>query len=249
MNMIKFISARSGRLTVCALLLIMISASSMANLIDNGGFENGTNGWTIATGGEVGAVIAANTAAQSLFSAGAAGLQMTDGTVNASQSIIRDFGAQPDGQYVFSFDFNMVALNTSGWMMRLRNSATADTSFDFQIANGYIRVGSTAVATGLSTGIWYHVAMTLDTVNDKSLGGSITPYGGLTTTWGEYAGIPGITAQIKQLIIIDASSANKAVSLYMDNFSLEAIPEPATAGLFLVAGVLARVLRRVFGRV
>jgi hypothetical protein len=187
-------------------LLIGQNASAQESFIQNGNFENGTNGWTVSTGVEAGAVLATNTAAQSPFSSGSAGFQMTDGAVNTSQYIRTDFGAQADGQYELSFDYMMLAANNSLWFAYVRNSGSGDTSFNFTIGNTYLKVGTTSVATGLSTGTWYHVSMILDSAADKVLSGSITPYGGSATTWGEIAGIAGITAQIKQLFISDTSS-------------------------------------------
>jgi hypothetical protein len=192
--------------------------------IQNGDFENGTNGWTVSTGGETGAVLATNTAAQSPFSSGSAGFQMTDGTANASQYIINDFGAQADGKYNLSFDYKMLAANNALWLGRIRNSGSSDISFDFSIGNTYLKVGATSVAAGLSTGTWYHVSMILDSAADKVLSGFITPYGGSATTWGEIAGY-AITAQIKQLMILDTAGPTVAPSIYLDNIRLDILPE------------------------
>ena len=200
-------------------LLIGQNASAMANLIANGDFENGTNGWAIAIGVEAGAVLATNTAAQSPFSTGSAGFQMTDGSVNASQNIINDFGAQADGQYELSFDYMMLAANNSIWLGRIRNTTSTDVSFDFTIGTNFLKVGTTSVATGLSVGTWYRVSMILDSAADKVLSGSITPYGGSATTWGVIAS-SNTTAQIKSLQILDTSSPNVAPSIYLDNVKL-----------------------------
>lgn len=113
-------------------LLIGQNASAMANLIANGDFENGTNGWAIAIGVEAGAVLATNTAAQSPFSTGSAGFQMTDGSVNASQNIINDFGAQADGQYELSFDYMMLAANNSIWLGAARSYTNGDSRGQFR---------------------------------------------------------------------------------------------------------------------
>jgi hypothetical protein len=200
-------------------LLIGQNASAMANLIANGDFENGTNGWAIAIGVEAGAVLATNTAAQSPFSTGSAGFQMTDGSVNASQNIINDFGAQADGQYELSFDYMMLAANNSIWLGRIRNTTSTDVSFDFTIGTNFLKVGTTSVATGLSVGTWYRVSMILDSAADKVLSGSITPYGGSATTWGVIAS-SNTTGQIKSLQILDTSSPNVAPSIYLDNVKL-----------------------------
>jgi hypothetical protein len=211
--------------------------------IQNGDFENGTNGWTVNTGVEAGAVLATNTAAQSPFSSGSAGFQMTDGTVNPDQWVRTDFGAQADGKYNLSFDYKMLAENNALWLGRIRNSGSSDISFDFSIGNTYLKVGTTSVATGLSTGTWYHVSMILDSANDKVLSGSITPYGGSATTWGQIAG-SAITAQIKQLMITDNSQLNVAPSIYLDNVSLTVIPEPATIGMLGLGALITLLIRR-----
>jgi hypothetical protein len=81
------------------------------------------------------------------------------------------------------------------------------------------------VAAGLKVDTWYHVSMILDSATDKILSGSITPHGGSATTWGEMAGVEGITAKIKQLTISDNGSGTVAPSIVLDNVSLTAIPE------------------------
>ena len=232
-----------SRMAGCVALWGMISSSAMANLITNGNFENGTNGWTVVNIGEVGAVLATNTAAQSPFSSGSAGFQMTDGSVNTTQYISTVFGAQVDGQYTLSFDYKMLAANNSLWIGRIRNSTTADTSFDFTIGTNSLKVGASTVATGLSVGTWYHVSMILDSAADKVLSGSITPNGGSATTWGQIAGY-AITAQIKSLMISDTSSPNVAPSIYLDNVSLTVIPEPATIGMLGLGALITLLIRR-----
>jgi hypothetical protein len=215
----------------------------MANLITNGDFESGTNGWTMTTSGEVGAVITTNTDAQSLFSSGSRGVQMTDGAVTATQYILKDFGAQANGEFNLSFDYKVTTTSNSYWRGNIRNSSGSDISFNFSIYSSYLQVGTTSVATGLSTGTWYRVSMILDSANDKVLSGSITPYGGSATTWGQIAG-SAITAQIKQLMITDNSQLNVAPSIYLDNVSLTVIPEPATIGMLGLGALITLLIRR-----
>jgi hypothetical protein len=221
----KISSRQLGWVAGCVVLWGMISSSAGANLIKNGDFENGATGWTVNTGVESGAVLAVNKEEQSPFSSGSAAFQMTDGMENPSQYIIKDFGAQRDGQYVLSFDYKITAENNAHWLGRIRGTTTPETSFDFKIGGTYLEVVTTRVATRLSVDTWYHVSMILDTANDKVLSGSITPYDGSATTWGEIAGVQGITARIQQLIIADTASPTVAPSILLDNVSLTAIPE------------------------
>ena len=196
----------------------------MANLITNGDFESGTNGWLIATSPAEPAGVVAVTTTNSPFSSGSSALQMIDGAVDAGQSATKDFGAQANGKFNLSFDYKVTTTSNSYWRGSLCTSAGVGESFNFSIYQNSFYIGTTNVAAGLSTGTWYRVSMILDSAADKVLSGSITPFGGgSATTWGEIAGL-ATTAEIKRLVISDNNSTPVAPSIVLDNVSLSAIP-------------------------
>jgi len=195
--------------------------------IPNGDFENGTNTWTLLQGDGTGS-LAVDSSAQSAFSAGTGGLKFTDSGTDASYPLLKgDLQTETDGQYLLQFDFCLDSASSSDWYLELRKSSSSDISFQLLLGGTSLRSRNsgtiTTLASGLTQGVWHHVEMTLDSVNNRILSGSITPYGSAPSTWGEVA-CPAITAGIAQIVVRDNNSPAAAV-MRLDNLSLDFFQE------------------------
>jgi hypothetical protein len=195
--------------------------------IQNGDFETGTNTWALLQGDGTGS-LSFDSSAQSVFSTGTGGIKFIDSGTDASFPLLKgDLKAETDGQYLLQFDFYLDSTASSDWYFELRKSALSDVSFRFLLGGTSLRSANdttiTTLASGLTQGVWYHVAMTLDSVNNKIMGGSITPYGGSPTTWGEVA-CPVIATGIAQIVVRD-NNTPAAATMRLDNLSLDFFQE------------------------
>jgi hypothetical protein len=206
--------------------IISVQTNSTQQIL-NGDFETGTNTWTLLQGDGTGS-LAFDSSAQSAFSTGTGGMKFIDSATDASNPFLKgDLQTETDGQYLLQFDFYLDSIASYDWYFELRKSSASDVSFRFLLGGTSLRSANdstiTTLASGLTNGVWYHVAMTLDSVNNRILGGSITPYGGSPSTWGETA-CPVVAAGIAQIIIRDNNSP-AAATMRLDNLSLNFFQE------------------------
>jgi hypothetical protein len=119
--------------------------------------------------------------------------------------------------------------------------ANASLSEDIQIA---VKVGgswyvSQEVFNNSSAGVWQH-GISLDV--QSAAWNNLTFVPGATLVEGTAAG--ALSGTVQAVGLFDASAGDGG-KVRIDNFTVETIPEPATAGLFAISAGLVMLLRRI----
>jgi hypothetical protein len=222
--MMNKLNLRSMKAAGSFVFFAMISALAMANSVVNGDVEAGLAGWKVTE--ELGSSVVPSASAQSPFSSGAQGLAFTDasepgnpGTPNAFVAV----GIAKDGQYRLSFDYCMQSIQVGTWTLRVYNNGVNSASFACTFGGSTFQLNGFAaklLAKNLAPMTWYHVEMTLDTVNKKFINASITPHGGTATTVAEWAGYDVTASGIKSIAVVDVSPTTVASPIYLDNVTI-----------------------------
>jgi hypothetical protein len=178
-----------------------------------------------------------------VYPAGSKSVRLADGASNSAlPSLDQSFG--PDAvQFTLSFDFYLDAVADAPWRFRIGSSSRASLDFLLNGANAFQYFGGTSgIVATLDPATWYQLSATIDETTDAFVA-SLTPFGGSPVNFAGslYLDGPAATNQVE----IRDFSANQNPTLYIDNVSVGAVPEPSAAAIFLfgLAPVLFRRLR------
>lgn len=176
-----------------------------------------------------------------VYPAGSKSVRLADGASNSAlPSLQQPFG--PDAvQFTLSLDFYLDAVADAPWRFRIGSSSRASLDFLISGASAFQYSGGTSgtVAT-LDPETWYQLSATIDETTDTFVA-SLMPFGGSPVSFAGllYLDGPATTSQVD----IHDFSASQNPTLYIDNVSVGAVPEPSTAAI-LVFGLAPLLFRR-----
>lgn len=110
----------------------------------------------------------------------------------------------------------------------------------FGASNG---TGTQQIFTTTAEGTWYHVGVNIS-LADSTYVISLQPYGGSSISSSTLAFKDTGVGSLTQLVLADNDQNAANGTLYFDNISLTAIPEPSSAALLAAGGALACTLVR-----
>jgi len=242
---------------VFVLTMLLASGISSAQVLINENFENFTVGQQPGAPWTVGQVtppssILVNTIAQSPFGAAGdtKGLVWYDGDTtvygpNLSTSFTVPTSAT---SLIWTFDFMapddgiqanpIFSLSDAGGKIGPRLFLDRNTS-TLSASNG----AATVTVASTSPDIWYHVEVTMS-LSDRSYVVSVLPYEGSAITSTTLAFSNASTDALQNLRLADNDQTAINGTLYLDNITLTAIPEPNVVAFLAMTFTGALIMRR-----
>ena len=225
------------RLGKCVLIaLATLSGSQVATageLLINGNLETfagaSPTGWTYIAG-DGSYITADNSPFTNFYPVGTKSLQFTDNlntTGNTTPSLNQIFPSAT-GLVQFSFDFKFGKVVGDPWEVALRGPTGGAVRFDFTSSLNFIDGSPTAPISLGTGGVWNQMTAIFD-LNAGTYSGSVyNSYDNTTRTW------TNRIFSASQLNSLTFSDTNSSASnhdngfFYVDNFSVQMVPEPST---------------------
>jgi len=244
-------------LKVLILAILLVPGVASAQILINENFENFTAGQQPGSPWSVGLItspssILVSTDAQSPFGAGGdtQGLVWYDGDTTSWGPNLSTSFAMPSGttSLIWSFDFmapaDGIASNPIFYLADGSGKIGPRLFLDRTMTTLSANNGSSVVTVAsTSPDTWYHVEVTIS-VADNTYVVSVLPYGGSTTTSATYAFNNASTGMLQSLVLADNDQTAINGTVYLDNITLTAIPEPKSIASIASVGLLAWVFTR-----
>jgi hypothetical protein len=258
-------TAKTSPILLPALAFLCIGLqTTRAEILMNGDLEaylfGQPSSWIYLAGDGISAQTNESSPFTNIYQAGSSSVLLTDGAAaNVGPRLSQSFSSV-SGSVNLNFDFKLSALAGDPWLVLpsatdgfiANNIRIGGSNGNFSISNGF---GPVADITSLTAGTWYQVSTTLDLTNSK-YSGSITPFGGASTTWSDFV-LNGNAHDLVSVTIEDAvfaAATNGAIkvdnfSLSPSNISVAAVPETSTWVMgFLALGATVFLARRKTNR-
>jgi hypothetical protein len=146
------------------------------------------------------------------------------------------------GDFSMSFDFRLSGtLQGNAWVV-MPLSTSGIVPFDLFVNHGGDFAASDVLTieniTALNPNTWYNVSVN-GSISSGEYSGTITPYGGTPISWSDYSFITSVSVFSGISIINNGGEDAANTPLYLDNVSIQSVPEPSTAMLAAVGMLLA----------
>lgn len=204
--------------------------------------DNPRSPWSVYYGGTPASTLLVTDAQSSPFQAGSQSLHITQGF--GTPSLTGTFSEATTSPLSIAFDFYLpTGGNSHNWTVYLRDGTTNLINLNLRaggwMTNQLTGAGGGDQITPIDYDTWYHVAIETTAASGGKYDITVTPAGGSSITASDLS-FRNAGTKFTDLQII-ASSGSGSSNFYLDNVSVNVIPEPGAAHLVLLAGAAAAV--------
>jgi hypothetical protein len=172
-----------------------------------------------------------------VYPAGAGSVRLADGASNSAWPNLTQPFLPSMTQFIVSFEFLVDSVIDAPWRFSIGGSTRTNLDFVISGAGEFRYAGATSGSvTTLTPFTWYQASAVVDDTA-RTFVASLTPFGGSPIPFAGFLHLDG-PAETNALEVRDFSASQNA-TLYLDNVSVRAVPEPSPSAILLGAASVA----------